>query len=481
MSPAKTFLLFSIFLLAAVTAGAQPPYRMMQSTDVGWINNNDLVTCTDTRGFAHHNSHTLTFYLNPSGQGAGKELAIQGALQAWTNVTNADFVLSWGGTRSNGYQQSDGYNMMVWGQDPLCDSLSCHAITAVLLEPGQVIKEADILFNANPNRSFQWMTNGQYSPSCWQTANSTGLMLDTQGIATHELGHALGIHHPFNYSTTTATMGNQACTVGGRTLETDDMEALRCAENRYPENPNYQGALDQATCESFSGWARNANHDYETSYVEIVEKLSTGFLNVIAVVPANGPGHTFSYDPLFNDGKWHKIRTRYSGTLANVGPDKDILCDAPLFPDSMRASQYPSTGGTVYTVGTQFSSTLSGKITQLGYLWPMNETGSHTIQLWSNTGTPMSPPIDITAPAFPPRWKWVALPTPVEITAGVMYRVSINTNSYQSKSPCGTTNSLQTPYTNGPLTAHQGLWKAGTGSPDIGSCSNFFVNVKFST
>ena len=42
----------------------------------------------------------------------------------------------------------------------------------------------------------------------------------------------------------------------------------------------------------------------------MVEKLSTGFLRVIDVVPAHGPGHTFSWDPPFTDGKWHKIKVK---------------------------------------------------------------------------------------------------------------------------------------------------------------------------
>ena len=40
---------------------------------------------------------------------------------------------------------------------------------------------------------------------------------------------------------------------------------------------------------------------------------------------------------------------------------------------------------------------------------------------------------------------------------------------------------LSSPILQWPLTAHQGLWSAGDTFPNTGSCSNFFVDVRFDT
>jgi hypothetical protein len=69
-------------------------------------------------------------------------------------------------------------------------------------------------------------------------------------------------------------------------------------------------------------------------------------------------------------------------------------------------------------------------------------------------------------------WQAVAIGG-VPITAGVRYRVTVNTNTMQAKTNCG----LGSGITNGPLTAWQGFWGQPMGSmPTNGSCSNFFVD-----
>jgi hypothetical protein len=71
------------------------------------------------------------------------------------------------------------------------------------------------------NNSVSWATNGSD--------------YDTEAIAAHELGHCMGIHHtnvkkPNNRPTMYAYYFGTA----GRSLASDDQQALQCAQNRYP-------------------------------------------------------------------------------------------------------------------------------------------------------------------------------------------------------------------------------------------------------
>jgi hypothetical protein len=209
--------LIRIVALAAVTLLASSPswaFRMIQNTTVGRVSSGYAVACNASGGFTHWTTANIPWYHNTSGQGSGKATAIQNSLASWTNVTNADHNLSYAGTTSAGFV-TDGLNTMIWARGNGCTG-SCLAITALVLTSGQVIVESDISFNSR----YTWNTNGSN--------------YDTQAVATHELGHALGIHHTELTSTPRPTMYASYFGTDGRTLEADDNSALQCAESRYP-------------------------------------------------------------------------------------------------------------------------------------------------------------------------------------------------------------------------------------------------------
>jgi hypothetical protein len=211
------FVSFSVACTVLLAGHDAAAFRMIQNTSTGRTSTGASVTCSATGGFVHWSRSQITVMLNPANQGGepGVPLALQHAMASWTAVTPANMQLNYGGTTSAGFA-TDGINTVGFGTTSGCTG-GCLALTALVLGPGQVIQEVDVSFNDAVN----WNTNGSD--------------YDVEAIAAHELGHCLGIHHtditkPRNRPTMyTAYFG-----IGGRTLESDDRDALNCSYSRYP-------------------------------------------------------------------------------------------------------------------------------------------------------------------------------------------------------------------------------------------------------
>lgn len=230
-------------IAAGLVASAAPShaYRMIQNTSTGRVITGTQVTCDNATGFAHWNGRSFNWYHNTTaGQGSGKGTALANAMGSWTAVTGANHVLNYAGTTTAGWA-TDSQNTILWTTGNSCNT-GCLALTALVLQSGQVIVESDIMYNNN----YAWFTNGS--------------AYDVESLAAHELGHSLGIHHTELTSSPQPTMfANNSGNTAWRTLEADDQAALQCSENRYPQvcSPPNTVCSSNSDCCSNACWAKS--------------------------------------------------------------------------------------------------------------------------------------------------------------------------------------------------------------------------------
>jgi hypothetical protein len=204
--------------LTILSAAPAHAFRLIQNFGTGRFTAGALVECNDPGGFIHWDQTAITWYLNPALQGAGTSAELTAALTSWNNVTPATYNMTNGGTTGVGFV-TDGINAVVWGPggtgSPVGSSL---AITALVLQAGQVLVESDVYFN----NDYAWYHDG---------VNET---YDVQSTLVHEIGHTLGLHHTEINVEPYPTMRVPYFGFGRRTLEQDDKDGLNCIFNRYP-------------------------------------------------------------------------------------------------------------------------------------------------------------------------------------------------------------------------------------------------------
>lgn len=122
-------------------------------------------------------------------------VAIDAAFSTWGSILNSSVAFIDGGQSSAAATVTDGFNTVVWLENPSTADGSSGAIFAT---PDRIaitrrrsngagdILEADVLLNGV---FYSWSTNG--------TDNFSGFTgpMDIQSILTHEIGHVLGLDH----------------------------------------------------------------------------------------------------------------------------------------------------------------------------------------------------------------------------------------------------------------------------------------------
>jgi hypothetical protein len=141
----------------------------------------------------------------------------------------------------------------------------------------------------------------------------------------------------------------------------------------------------------------------------------------------------------------------------------------PLTPDF----EGDATGG--WEVGTLFTTDDTVLVTGFRFYKAAGETGSHTANLWTSTGTKLA------SKAFTSEtssgWQTVSLTNTVQIPPGT-YMVSFNTNTRQGKT--GGYFAFNGSIYRTHLTATGGGYVSGVGNfPSSGSSSAFFADLTF--
>ena len=153
-----------------------------------------------------------------AGLGNGSEfIAVQRAFDTWQNLPSSSIAFRYEGTTSTQTGGNDGVNIISFQDTSFSFGTGTIAVTVSSSSQG-FFRDADILFNPS-NPSITFATDGR----------SDGF--DIQAIATHEIGHFLGLDHTAIVSATMNPTGGRG-TVFPRSLKSDDIIG---ASTLYPE------------------------------------------------------------------------------------------------------------------------------------------------------------------------------------------------------------------------------------------------------
>ncbi len=161
--------------------------------------------------------------------------------------------------------------------------------------------------------------------------------------------------------------------------------------------------------------------------------------------------------------------------------------DWTIFPETMTPTQtVDATGG--WEVATRFKASVPGCITAISFYRAQGETGDNIIKVWTNSGTRLFTDTLFATASSAAVWRTVDLAAtggvgpPIDsricISANTYYRVSVNTNAKQAKTPgyFSTYGSI----VRGPLTADNSYYGQPTGTmPTTSSSSIYFIGVTF--
>ncbi len=161
----------------------------------------------------HWSGSNVRWMLNSTGAGDGLTFsstqgAVENGFSSWENVSTADIGFTFVGSTSCTWSY-DGDNVIYWAEsgDPIFNYIGSGAlaVTVISINASEEFTDVDIVFNG---RDFVWNVNN--------------LDYDIEAVATHEIGHMIGLHHTDVTSNPLPTMYAYYQGIDGRSLEWDD-------------------------------------------------------------------------------------------------------------------------------------------------------------------------------------------------------------------------------------------------------------------
>jgi hypothetical protein len=152
-------------------------------------------------------------------------------------------------------------------------------------------------------------------------------------------------------------------------------------------------------------------------------------------------------------------------------------------PESVFTTQTPAltgkTDGSNLELGMLFQSDIAGQITGVRFWKDASETGTHTGNIWSSTGTLLASVVFTNETAS--GWQVQSLAAPLTIAASTTYVVSVNTgNTYYVDTYSGLLTQIANMDLSSVVTANNGVYGTAGAFPSSSySNSNYFRDVTF--